>query len=180
MFQKVNVDGTNHIIDFCVENNIKLNHISTISVAGDFIINSDSPMQFNENTLYIGQNYHDNIYIKTKFNVECNIIKKITEKKLVATIYRLGNITARYNDQKFQENDTENAFLNRIICLLTLGVFPQSYLEKEIDFSPVDFCSKIITNLIKYQDSNNKIFHILNPNTIRILDLITLFKNNRI
>lgn len=176
VFKKMNVQGTSNIVDFCINNNIKLNYISTISVSGEFVDSSNEPVSFNEHCLYIGQNYADNIYIKTKFDAEKLIVNAINNKELNATIYRLGNITARYNDFKFQENESDNAFLNRMKSLITLGAFPESYLDKLVDFSPVDLCSNIINNIAFNSNSDNKIFHIYNTNTIRVRDILDIFK----
>jgi len=176
VFKKMNVQGTSNIVDFCTNNNIKLNYISTISVAGESVDSINESVMFDEHCLYVGQNYSDNIYIKTKFDAERLVLNAIVNKKLNATIYRLGNITARYNDFKFQENETDNAFLNRMKSLITLGAFPESYLDRLIDFSPVDYCSRIINKISFDADSNNKIFHIYNNNTLKVCEILDIFK----
>ena len=178
VFQKMNVQGTNNIIDFCKKSNAKLNYISTISVSGDYIPNKNEIVTFNEHCLYIGQNCNDNIYTKTKFDAEKLVINSIENNKISASIYRLGNITARYSDLKFQENNYDNAFLNRLNSLLTLGIFPESYINRIIDFSPVDYCSAIITKIALYSNCNNKIFHIFNHNTFKVSDLLEVLKKH--
>lgn len=175
MFKKMNVQGTKNIINFCDKNKIKLNYISTTSVSGDHVnTNPNETFSFDEHCLYVGQNYNENIYSKTKFDAEQLIIKNIENKNIKATIYRLGNITARLSDIKFQENRNENAFLNRMISLINLGVFPKSYLNRYIDFSPVDYCSRIINKIAFESNSDNKIFHIFNNNVIRVSELISM------
>lgn len=174
-FKKMNVQGTKNIIDFCNKNKIKLNYISTTSVAGDHVSkHPEKTFNFDEHCLYIGQNYNENIYSKTKFDAEQLIIKNIENGNIKATIYRLGNITARLSDIKFQENRNENAFLNRMISLINLGVFPESYLNRYIDFSPVDYCSRIINKISFESNSDNKIFHIFNNNVIKVSELISM------
>jgi len=77
---------------------------------------------------------------------------------------------------KFQENEADNAFLNRMKSLITLGAFPESYLDRLIDFSPVDYCSKIINKISFESNCDNKIFHIYNNNTIRVSEILNIFK----
>lgn len=173
-FNKINVKGTNNIIKFCTESHLPLNYISTTSVSG--FNTSKSVKNFDEHCLYIGQNYEDNIYIKTKFEAEYNIWLAINNG-LVASIYRLGNITARYTDGVFQENDTQNAFLNRIIAFIKIQKIPQSLIEQYFDFSPVDICSNIISTLVLYKSSYNKVFHIFNNNKVKLKDVIDYLNN---
>lgn len=71
-------------------------------------LNNDNQFSFAENNLYVGQQL-DNLYIKSKFEAEKNILSEIPNG-LNAQILRLGNITNRYSDGKFQINATENAF----------------------------------------------------------------------
>lgn len=171
LFTQTNVYGTNNIITFCKKFSIRLNHISTISISADFCNNTSSLNSFDEHSLYIGQNYSSNIYIKTKFEAELNIQKAIQEG-LIASVYRLGNITARISDGKFQENNNENAFLNRLIAFSQLHKLPESYSKLVVDLSPVDECSKFITSILKYESSYSKVFHIYNNNKVKISDII--------
>ena len=54
---------------------------------------------------------------------------------LKAQILRLGNITNRYNDGKFQINATENAFLNRIVTFIKLGYIPEELSNTLLEFT---------------------------------------------
>lgn len=168
IFEKINVYGTQNIIDFCKEFSIKLNHISTMSVSADFVAKNKVYSTFNEHCLFIGQPYEKNIYVKTKFEAEYNIWK---EHDLEFAIYRLGNITSRFSDGKFQENDYQNAFKNRITSFINIGKVTKELFEYKFDFSPVDICSKFITEIMQYKSSYNKVFHISNNNTISMKDI---------
>lgn len=178
LFELINVQGTNNVIDFCKDFSIYMNHISTTSVSAALPENS-TPITFDEHCLYVGQNYLDNIYIKTKFEAEYNIYNAIENDHLKASIYRLGNITARYTDGKFQENYSKNAFLNRVLTLSTLDKFPESISNITIDLSPVDICSKIICSLIPLKCAYPKVFHIYNNNSIKLLDLIKMLNTDK-
>lgn len=176
LFELINVTGTNNIIDFCKNFSVYLNHISTTSISAS-LSNAQKAVVFDEHTLYIGQNYLDNIYIKTKFEAEYNILQALLKSDLKASIYRIGNISARYTDGKFQENDSKNAFLNRIITLSKLDYIPETFANLDIDFSPVDSCSSIITSLIMLNSSYSKIFHIYNNKSMKLLNLLNSFKD---
>lgn len=171
IFELINVTGTKNIAEFCKSYNIKLNHISTISVSADFVSNKKISKEFNEHTLYIGQPYKKNIYVKTKFEAEYNLLKEMA-KGLEVTIFRLGNITSRYCDGKFQENDYQNAFLNRILSFIKIGRVTNEMLDYEFDMSPVDICSEFIIKILEYQSSYGKVFHIANNNKITLKNII--------
>ncbi len=181
LFTSTNINGTKNIIEFCKKFDIRLNHISTTSVSADFYNNSNdnnSVRNFDEHSLYIGQNYSSNIYVKTKFEAELEIHKALQDG-LIASVYRIGNITARISDGKFQENSKQNAFLNRLITFIKLHKIPESYSKLIVDLSPVDECSKLITSIFQYCSSYSKVFHIFNNHKIKISDLIdTLNKSN--
>ena len=65
-----------------------------------------------------------------------------------ATIFRMGNISNRYIDGKFQINANENAFVNRIKAIVKLGVIQNGFKKHATEFAPVDFCANAIINLI--------------------------------
>ncbi|MCF0125945.1 MAG: amino acid adenylation domain-containing protein [Clostridia bacterium] len=162
-----NVIGTKNIINFCKEFNKKLYHISTASVSGMLFNKSTHEISFNESNLYIGQELN-NIYIKTKFEAEKLIFENINQG-LKATIFRLGNISNRYTDAKFQINLSENAFVNKIKSLYNLGIIQKKLQNTELEFAPVDLCANAIVKIIK---SNPKfsVFHICNNQYVKIKD----------
>ena len=179
VFEQINVNGTKNVIYFCKEFNVKLNYISTISVSADFVSSKKITKEFNEHTLYIGQPYKKNVYVRTKFEAEYNIWKEM-KNGLEVAIYRLGNITSRLSDGKFQENDYQNAFLNRILSFIKIKKVTSEILDYTFDMSPVDICSEFITNIMLYQNSYNKVFHIINNNTLTLKDIISALKIDNI
>ncbi len=172
LFDTINVNATNSIISFCQKFDAKLNYISTTSVCAYHANDKSDTLSFDEHCLYIGQEYEGNIYIKSKFEAECHVWEAM-KNGLKACVYRLGNITARYSDGKFQENDTQNAFLNRIVAFTKLSKIPISFANLSIDLSPVDICSNIIVHILNYSSSYGKVFHIYNNNTITVNTLLT-------
>lgn len=164
LFYKTNVLGTSKIVNFCVTNKIPFHYVSTLSICGKGLTNNSNNAVFTEKNFYIGQNYTDNIYVKTKFQAESIILKACKDKGLIASIYRIGNITNRYTDGVFQENSTENAFLNRLASIINLNCMPEELLDLPIDLTPVDYCSKFIVRLSKQMSNNLNIFHLFNNN----------------
>ena len=78
--------------------------------------------------LFINQSF-ENVYVRSKFEAEKNILEEIEKKKLNALIIRIGNITNRYTDGKFQENSAENAFSNRLKAFIAIGMMPESIMS---------------------------------------------------
>ncbi len=182
-FKAINVDLTKTLIDFCIKYNKRLIHTSSISVSGTGSIdrsyayrtNNDNQFSFAENNLYVGQQL-DNLYIKSKFDAEKNILSNI-QNGLNAQILRLGNITNRYSDGKFQINARENAFLNRIITFINLGYIPDELSNTLLEFTPVDICAKAIITILQNYVPDFTVFHIYNSNYITMNTLINYFKS---
>lgn len=174
--EKVNVKGTQEVIDFALKYNVKLNHISTVSVTGNYLVDNKQDALFTERDLFVGQNYLNNIYVRSKFEAERCILKAM-KNGLKATILRMGNLTGRYSDGFFQQNINENAFYNAIASIIKLKMISSSLLEEEIEFSPVDLSAKAIINIIKTRQSDNRLFHIFNNYTVKISHLVDILRN---
>lgn len=182
IFNDTNILGTQNVVNFCVNFNCKLFHLSTLSVSGN-IFETDSytvadlptDVNFTEKNLYIGQDL-SNIYIYTKFIAERNILEGILKNNLKAAIIRVGNITNRYSDGNFQINISENAFLNRINSFLQIGCIPD-YLENSyIEFTPVDLCADAVVKLV-YSENAFTIFHVYNNRHITFTELIKILNS---
>lgn len=178
-FKKVNVSGTQNVVDFVRENKIMLFHISTMSVSGDYIVEySKSKNKFTENDLYIGQNYADSVYVRSKFEAE-NLVCKAMDSGLKAAILRIGNLTGRYSDGCFQINMHENAFYNILVSIIKLGAISSELLKKGIEFTPVDCCSEAIVDILSTSHTDNlsgRVFHLYNHNFISFEKIIEILK----
>lgn len=170
LFYNSNVLSVKNLIEFAKESNSILNHISTTSVSGNFLVKNDIEYDYTENDFYIGQNYEDNVYVKTKFEAEALIFEE-QKNGLNANIFRIGNIMPRISDSKFQINKMDNAYFKRIMGFLELKYLPDNLKEQELEFTPVDSCAEAIVKLLAY---NNKVFHLLNTNTSSILKLLEI------
>ena len=133
--------------------------------------NCDKQVEFKENQLYIGQDFN-NIYVYTKFEAERKILEEIS-KGLNACILRIGNVTSRYTDGKFQINISENAFVNRIKSIIALGVIQDKYLNHSLEFTPVDVLAEAIVKVIEY-DCEMTVLHLFDNNFIKISSLIEI------
>ncbi len=177
-FHKVNVEGTQHVIDYAKSVGAKLIHISTLSVSGnsmadDFTVyRSEQEKFFYETSFYIEQPL-DNVYIHSKFEAE----KRVYDAMLGgmdAKVIRVGNLTNRASDFKFQPNYKENAFLTRVKAILEFGLFPDYLVELYSEFSPIDLTAQGIVKIAQYADKQT-VFH-LNSNRViyfeRFLEIV--------
>ncbi|MDO5556368.1 MAG: amino acid adenylation domain-containing protein [Clostridia bacterium] len=167
-----NVISTKNIIQFSVESGALLNHISTVGIAGNNLVNTNNCIKndFSEEDLLIGQDYKDNVYISTKLEAEQLIIKEIKNDEIKANILRVGNLMNRYSDNMFQDNKETNAFQNKLKEIVKSGYIPEDMESFTFDLTPVDFCAKAIIKLIFYEKYNN-IYHVLNNKEIGVNDI---------
>ena len=171
-FENVNVKGTQNVVNFCMEFNKLLNHVSTISVAGNRLIIANGKTTFTENDLYIGQNYKENMYVRSKFEAESRVIDAMSHG-LQATILRVGVLTGRDSDGVFQKNIQDNAFYNKLKSILALKAIPSNQaMEDHLEFTPVDRCAKALVKIVT--TGGRGIFHLFNENKVLIADLIAM------
>jgi len=182
-FYDINVGSTQTAIEFCKNFNKRLIHISSLSVSGNDTLegntdnkNIDIKENFSENNLYIGQKI-SNIYVQSKFDSEKLILDNIINHQLKAQILRLGNITNRFSDGKFQINPDENAFVNKLKSIIHLGIIPDNLLDLYLEFTPVDICGKVITLIIQNYVEYFSVFHIYNHNHVYINKFIEMLDN---
>lgn len=175
-FKETNVDGTKRVADFAYKNKKRLMHISSISVSGNYLVKQDNQnVDFTENDLYIGQHYTNNVYVNSKFDAE-KIVYSYMEKGLTAEVLRVGILSGRYSDGVFQENISANAFYSRIKSLISLRKVSNSMLKQELEFTPVDLCTKAIVLLSKTKLTENRVFHLYDHNLATIENIMKVLK----
>lgn len=163
-FKKINVEGTRHVASYARRIRAQLIHISTISVSGNAmadgnaVYRSEEEKNFTETDYYIGQPL-DNVYIRSKFEAEQAVMDEILEHGLDAKIIRIGNLTNRTGDFRFQPNYESNAFLKRLKAILELGLFPDYLMPLYSEFSPVDLTAEGIVKIIQYA-KGQIVFHL--------------------
>ncbi len=161
--ERTNVIGTKNVIDFALSANAVLQHTSTVSVHGAAtVLEKYSKAQFSEDVLSIGQHYWNNVYIHSKYCAE-EAVLLARKKGLKANIYRIGNLTWRTKDGKFQKNSEDNGFLRRIRAMVKMGVYQDNMDKFPIDFTPVDECAEAFVNLA-FLLNTNEIYHLYNQN----------------
>lgn len=173
-FYKDNVITTQNLIDFSKNSEVSLHYISTMTVSGNYLVKQKiTDGLFDENAFYIGQNFEDNVYSKSKMIAESIIIKNL-EEGLNGAIYRLGDLMGRYSDGVFQENINENATYLRLKSILEIGAVPEDIIEKKLEFSPVDEIAKAVSTIIWSDNCLNRIFNVYNPNMITTFQLLRI------
>ena len=162
-FYRVNVEGTRHVADYARTVGAKMIHISTLSVSGNSMLDeltvyrSEEEKFFYETSFFIGQPL-DNVYIHSKFEAE-KVIYDAMFDGLDAKVIRVGNLTNRIADFKFQPNYKQNAFLTRVKAILEFGLFPDYLMPLYTEFSPVDLTAEGIVKIAQYADRQN-VFHL--------------------
>ena len=183
-FKTINIDVIIQAIEFCRKYSKRLIHLSTLSVSGNMFLDgsisrdtlmNNKKVYFAENNLFINQSL-DNVYTRSKFEAEKIILDNISDG-LDAQILRLGNITSRASDGKFQVNPNNNAFLNRLKSFVLLGFIPKSLLKQEIEFTAVDECSNAIICAMQNKCTHISILHIYNRNHSNGEKMLKAFKN---
>ena len=162
-FDRINAKGTAHVVAFAKKVHAKLIHISTLSVSGNSmadefsVYRASEEKHFSETSFFIDQPL-DNVYIHSKFEAERAVYDAMLEG-LDAKVVRVGNLTNRASDYKFQPNYRENAFLTRVKALLEFGMFPDYLLPLYAEFSPIDLTAKGIVLIAEYAKEQT-VFHL--------------------
>lgn len=169
-FMRINYRGCEETIQFCKDANAVLQFISTYVTSGIAVVPIHSDVRkFDEQTLFVGQDYTKNVYVHTKYLAEKRIIEE-RKNGLRANIFRVGCLTSRRLDGKFQINAQENGLRNRLRGLLKLGIYTENFASFLTDFTAVDDCTDAILRLV-YSGKHNNIYHIFNPNAVTIQEI---------
>lgn len=178
IFKETNIDIVQNLINFCITYNKKLIQISTTSVSGNSLFdlasqteNFSSDVFFTETSLYIGQPL-DNVYVRSKFEAEKLILENMLSHNLKALILRVGNITNRASDGKFQYNSSENAFVNRLKAFIYLKSIPEYLSNSYIEFTPVDDLAEAIVKSVEFVNDSISVLHLYNQNHVYLNKLI--------
>ncbi len=159
-FLNTNVGGTETLLALAKQAEAVFYHISTASIGGDFL--REHPGEagvFTETDFYIGQNWEDNIYIRSKFLSEAAVYRAMKDG-LNARIYRLGRITGRCSDHVFQRNPESNAAFLLMRAIRCVGAISQSMSCLSVDLTPVDWCAAAVLAL---RDAEVTALHLMNP-----------------
>ncbi len=179
-FYEANVETTKRLIDFTKQADAVLIHTSTLSVSGNSFADqfdgyvSETEKHFFENSLYIEQSL-ENVYARSKFEAEIAVLEAIYNG-LPAQIMRMGNLTNRFTDGKFQKNYESNAFLQRIRAVINLGVVPDYLMELYSEFTPIDESADAVMTIARHFNREQNVFHI-NSTKVVYLDKLLEYMN---
>lgn len=160
----VNVDGTAHVVEFCLSGNIPLLFTSSFSMLGDKLFHEGFVLR--ERDLDVGQGFDDLDYERSKFEAE-KIVHAAGARGLDWVIVRPGNIwgdsvTGCY---PLQQTKVRGIYYEMIKSLVETGITFSS--GEDFDVTPVDYVAKAglhaITNL---PAANRRTFNLTNPNPI--------------
>ena len=166
-FERTNVIGTQHVIDFCMDAGAVLQHTSTASVSGaGTVCQSNTDVMFDEFRLDIGQKYTQNVYIHSKYKSEERVLLA-RSNGLKANIFRIGNLTWRKSDGMFQKNAGDNGFLERFKGLLKVRMYTKEIAKYPIDFTAVDECAEAYV-LLALNHRVNNVYNLYNPNVYNL------------
>ena len=180
-FHGINVQGTKNVIACARKAGAKMIHVSTLSVSGNSLVDifdlslAAEDIDFAETSLYIDQPL-DNVYIHSKFEAELAVLDAALEG-LDTKIVRVGNLTNRTSDFKFQPNYQSNSFLNRMKAALELGCLPDYLIPLYAEFSPIDQTAEGIVKIAQYADRQT-VFHLNSNKNLyfdRMIELVNQF-----
>jgi len=175
-FEKVNVRGTANVIDFCSAGRMNLAYVSTTSVSGNFMLEGCPAPTFGEEDFFIGQDFSSNVYVRSKFEAEA-LLQTAMASGLNVLIFRVGLLTGRYEDGKFQYNIAENAYYRKLKSVFALGCLPEKALEESLEFTPVDSCAQAMMAILTAEESKQTVYHLFNHKMIRIADFLAIIRN---
>jgi len=169
-----NVLGSQNVIDFAHLAEAHLCHVSTTSVAGEYLpAEPERAVNFTEADFYIGQNWQDNLYVKSKFLAENRVINAM-EAGLSASIFRVGRLVGRHEDGVFQINEGANAFYSYMQAIMSLGAIPQNMQENQLELTGVDLCAKALVRII-IGGALAPAYHLFNPHYISPVSILQGF-----
>ena len=179
-FERVNVKGTQHIADYAKRIGAMFIHISTLSVSGNSLADNfevyraKEEWHFKEQSFFIGQPL-DNVYVRSKFEAEKAVYDAMLDG-LDAKVIRVGNLTNRYSDYRFQPNYTQNAFLMRVKAALEFGLFPDYLMPLYAEFSPIDLTAEGVVKIAQYAEKQS-VFHLNSNRPIYFDRMLVILKD---
>ncbi len=169
--ERVNVNGTQRCVDFCLKTGAKLIQISTVSVGG-FLTHGESANDaiLCEQRLFMNQ-YLGNQYTLSKYLSERIVLDAIATKGLVGKVMRVGNLAARSTDGEFQVNFRTNSFAGTMRAYSLLGCCPYGSFTNPVEFSPINEVAQAIC-LLATTPRECCMFHPYNNHNVFLGDVL--------
>ena len=178
-FMESNLTGTKEAIAFARKAGVTLHHMSSVSISGEYLPEDpEKQLEFTEQDFCIGQNWTDNIYVRSKALAEAEIYRAMKEQGLKARVYRLGRLVGRSTDGVFQKNPEENMYYLFVNAIASLGALPEELADLTMDLTPVDFAAKAVVAL---RGCGLTALHVMNSSPASMGKMFSeLFPNMRI
>jgi len=168
-----NTESTKEILKFCSTKFRKyLYYASTLSV---FVSSDDSREIFYENDKLDTMSEVYGGYAQSKWVSEKLLINAKQSGMDTIFIYRFGLITG---DSKTGYSKTDDFFSEFLLSILNLKILPDlEGKELSVDVTPLDYAANACMTIVSQVNhtSNNFIFHIANPHSLKLSELISIF-----
>lgn len=165
---RVNVGGTNHILDFCeaCDDFVRLNYVSTCFVAGE------RQGTIFEDELDEGQAHH-NHYESTKFWAEVEVQRR--SEDVPTTVFRPSIVVGHSRTGHTDKYDGPYYLLKALRKYPDWLPFPTiGDGETLVNIVPVDFVTQALAHLGLHPDSDGEVFQLADPNPMRAKDIVSL------
>lgn len=163
-----NLEGTEHMLSLAEKADALFIHISTVSVAGEFLKKApELSAVFSERDLDMGQNWEENPYVRSKILAEACVCRAM-DRGLRAGIFRVGRLVGRKSDGVFQINPETNAFYRLVKGVLELKLMPETFHQILLEITPVDQCAQAILRLMGQPGGS---WHMANPDQVSLAAL---------
>ena len=169
--ERINVGGTAHILELCLEANLPLVYTSTYAVAGMLAFRPE--LVFRESDLDVGQEFATLHYQRSKFEAE-KLIHAAGNKGLRWVIARPGNIfgdsvTGAY---PLISLTVTGVYYDIVKTVTTTGL--AMFNPDRLDITPVDYVAEAIVALMFEPEAFGKTFHLVNPDVKAFYEVINL------
>jgi amino acid adenylation domain-containing protein/thioester reductase-like protein len=166
--QAANVEGTREIIRLATTGPVKtLHYVSTLSV---FAHKGETLVQRVREQDNIDE-YHKYVrggYAQSKWVAE-KLVTIARSRGLPVVIYRPGRVTGHSQSGAWRDEDTLSLMIRGCI---QLGMSP-ALASDTLEMVPVDYVCQAIVALARRKTSPGQAFHLYNPATTRVRDVIT-------
>ncbi|MCL6456863.1 MAG: amino acid adenylation domain-containing protein [Gorillibacterium sp.] len=159
-FTKVNVDSTARLLALAKrKKDTRFHYVSTMGIPEELAFGGDWE-QFIRTEPYDYSANLENVYTNSKLEAEKLVVRACSEGML-GTIYRIGNLSCRSDNGSFQQNIDNNAFYRMLKAMILLKAAPIA--DWHVDFTPIDYAGKSISELVMSKKTVGQLFHICNP-----------------
>ncbi|MDE9542620.1 thioester reductase domain-containing protein [Xenorhabdus bovienii] len=170
----VNVQGTQNVIDFCLQGNMPILYASSFSMVGDHLYQEDFVLH--ETDLDVGQKFDDMDYERSKFEAE-KAVHSAGKKGLKWVIVRPGNIWGDSHNGNYPllQTKVKGLYYEMVKALVETGLTFTS--EEDFDITPVDYVAKAsLYAILNIEKFNGKTLNLTNPNPITFNEIVAILR----